>query len=256
MGSLRIMVVSIVIAILNSHEVVRRQIEHFKKMDLPDEVEFIFVDDGSEPPFAYTVENTGLMNLKIFATNDKRPWTQGLARNLGASKAKGEYLFFTDIDHIITKEAIDDVLKFDGDKMVFPRYFGILDENGNIVSDSKSMLDFGLHPARIRTRRGVMCAGIHGNTYAIRKSVFEMMGGYDSRYCQSMFHVGGRFQSEESKFNSKYRQLNAKGEVKDDVMGLKIYCYPVSKFRADGDNNPFGLFHGLSLEQVPQPMME
>lgn len=245
------MVVSIVIAILNSHEIVRRQIKHFSKMDLSDEVEFIFVDDGSEPPL-----NGEMKNLTFYHTNDKRPWTQGLARNMGVEKAKGEYLFFTDIDHIITREAIDDVLKFDGDKMVFPRYFGILDEDGNIVCDEKSMLEFGLHPARVRTRRGFMCAGLHGNTYVIRKSIFEMMGGYDPRYCQSMFHVGGRFQSEESKFNSKYRQLNAKGEVKDTVIGPKIYCYPVSKFRTDKDNNPFGLFHTLSLEQVPQPMMK
>jgi len=242
--------VSIVIAILNSHEIVKRQVEHFKKMDLSDEVEFIFVDDGSEPPL-----NGEMRNLSFHYTNDKRPWTQGLARNMGAKEAKGEYLFFTDIDHIITKEAIGDVLRFDGDKMVFPRYFGILDEEGNIVNDKESMLEFGLHPRRIRTRRGIMCAGIHGNTYAIRKEVFERIGGYASRYCSQMFHMGGRFQSEESKFNSQYRQLTAKGEVKDSAIGSRIYCYPVSKFRTDGDNNPFGLFHGLSLEQVPQPMM-
>ena len=80
------MKISIVIAILDSHEVVRRQIAHFKKMDLPDSVEFIFVDDGSEPPL------TGEMrNLTFYYTHDKRPWTQGLARNLGATNAKGEY---------------------------------------------------------------------------------------------------------------------------------------------------------------------
>ena len=41
---------SIIIPVLNSHEIVRRQIEHFKKMDLPDDVELIIVDDGSDPP--------------------------------------------------------------------------------------------------------------------------------------------------------------------------------------------------------------
>jgi len=248
--------ISVVIAVLNSHEVVRRQIEHFKMMNLSDEVEFIFVDDGSEPPLNNGMVKAEIKNLSFYFTNDKRPWTQGLARNMGASKATGEYLFFTDIDHVITKEVIDDVLRFDGDKMIFPRYFGILDEKGNIISDKKSMLDFGLNPARVKTHRGIMCAGFHGNTYAIKKSIFEMMGGYDPHYCQSMFHVGGRFQSEESKFNSRYRNLIVSGEVKDQVIGSRIYCYPVSKFRTDRNNNPFGLFHSLSLEQVPQPMME
>jgi len=41
---------SIIIPVLNSHEIVRRQIKHFKKMDLPDDVELIIVDDGSDPP--------------------------------------------------------------------------------------------------------------------------------------------------------------------------------------------------------------
>lgn len=245
------MKISIIIAILNSHEIVRRQIEHFKKMNLSKEVEFVFIDDGSEPPLSFT--DSGLMGLTIYHTNDKRPWTQGLARNLGAEKAKGEYLFFTDIDHIITKEAIEDALKFNGDKMVFPRYFGILDEVGNIVCDKDSLLEFGLHPARVRTHRGIMCAGMHGNTYAIRRPIFEKIGGYLPRYCTQGFHMGGRFQSEESKFNSQYRQLVARGEAESQAIGSKIYCYPVSKFRKDGDNNPFGLFHSLSLEQVPQP---
>jgi len=246
--------VSIVIAILNSHEVVRRQIEHFKKMNLLDDVEFIFVDDGSEPPLCFS--DSGLRNLSFYYTFDKRPWTQGLARNLGASKSNGEYLFFTDIDHIITKEAIGDALKFDGDKMVFPRYFGILNENGDIVNDVDSMLKFGLNPIRVKTHRGLLNAGMHGNTYVIRKTLFEAMGKYDPRLCQSMFHVGGRFMSEERRFNNKYDGLIGRGKAKDSVIGSGIYHFPVSKFRTDGDNNPFGLFHDLSLEQVPQPMMK
>jgi len=41
---------SIIIPVLNSHEIVRRQIAHFEKMDLPDDIELIIVDDGSDPP--------------------------------------------------------------------------------------------------------------------------------------------------------------------------------------------------------------
>ena len=209
------------------------------------------MDDGSESPL-----KGEMRNLTWYYTNDKRPWTQGLARNLGASKARGEFLFLTDIDHIITREALDDVLNFTEDKMIFYRYYGILNEDGDIVSDEKSMLEFGLHPARVYTRRGYLCAGIHSNTYAIRKSVFDMIGGYDHRLCEQMFHMGGKFNSEEAKFNHKYNALNVRGLAKDTAVSTsKIYHFPVSKFRTDGDNNPFGLFHSLSLEQVPQPMM-
>jgi len=243
--------VSIIIAVLNSHKVVIRQIRHFKKMQLPDSVEIIFVDDGSDPPLNY--ENCGLRNFYIYYTNDKRPWTQGLARNLGASKAKGEFLFFTDIDHIITKEAIMDVLAFEGDKMTFIRYFGILDHRGNIICDKQSMLNFGLNPIRITGRRG-MCGGVHGNTYAIRKSIFDLIGGYDRRFCEQGFHMGGAFMSEERKFNIKWSNIVKRGWApRGEKLGSPIYHYPISKFRTDGSPNPFGLFHELSLEQVPQP---
>lgn len=247
------MKISVIIAILNSHEVVRRQIEHFCKMDLSNEVEFIFVDDGSNPPLDFP--DCRLRNFRISYTNDKRPWTQGLARNIGASNARGEYLLFTDIDHIITKEAINDSLAFIGDKLIFPRHYGILDKNGEIICDEKSMLEFGLHPERVKTHRGYLCAGIHGNTYLIRKKIFDMIGGYDHRYCESGFHVGGKYASEESKFNHKYDNEVSKGNAKWQEVGSKIYFYPVGKFRTDNDTNPFGLFHGLSLEQIPQPML-
>jgi hypothetical protein len=194
-----------------------------------------------------------LKNFYIYYTNDKRPWTQGLARNLGASKAKGEFLFFTDIDHIITKEAIMDVLAFEGDKMTFVRRFGILSRHGDIISDVQSMLDFGLNPIRTRGHRGAT-GGVHGNTYAIRKTIFDIIGGYDVRFCEQGFHMGGRFMSEERKFNIKWVSIVRRGLApKGEKMGSEIYHYPVSKFRTDGDPNPFGLFHGLSLEQTPQP---
>jgi glycosyltransferase involved in cell wall biosynthesis len=239
------MKLSVVISILNSHEIVRRQIEHFKKMDLPDDIEFIFVDDGSDPPLKGQMKN-----LNFYYTMDKRPWTQGLARNLGASQSRGEYLLFTDIDHIITRGALMASLDFTGDKMVFPRYWGLLNENGDIINDKESLLKFGLDPARLRGQKGrSLCAGIHGNTYAIRREIFNKIGGYDPRLCQSMFHMGGRYMSEERKFNIQFDKLIRLGAAKDTVIGPNIYTFPVSKFRADRDNNPQGLFHGLSLEQ-------
>src|SRR4030043_228401 len=97
------MKLSIVIAVLNSHEIVRRQILHYEKMDMPDGVEILFIDDGSDPPI---VSDTKLKNFTIYATNDFRPWTVELARNFGIKKAKGEYILITDMDYIIPRECI------------------------------------------------------------------------------------------------------------------------------------------------------
>ena len=242
------MQVSIVIAVLNSHKIVVRQLRHFKMMNLPEDVEFILVDDGSNPPLA--CETCGLRNLHIYYTNEKRPWTQGLARNLGASKATGEYLFFTDIDHIISREAIDAVLNFNGDRMTFPRYFGIFDRKGNLHTDKNSVLAFGLDPGYYKRHK--LNAGVHGNTQAIRRTLFNDLGGYDPKYCQSLFHVGGRFMSEERNFNIKWSRYVKKHKGVKEAVGPKIYHYPVSKFHVNKNNNPHGMFHSLSLEQKPQ----
>ncbi len=134
---------------------------------------------------------------------------------------------------------------------MFLRYYGMLDRNGNIISDAKSMLEFGLDPSRVRTQRGFMCAGMHGNTHAIKRSIFYRMGGYDPRVCQFMFHTG----ADDRRFNNRYNDLTAI-DVRSPATGSKIYFYPVGRFRTDGSTNPFGLFHGLSLEQVPQPMLK
>lgn len=244
--------VSVVMNVLNSHEVVRRQIEYYKKMGLPNNIEVIFVDDGSNPPLSFP--DCGLRNLSIYYTNDKRPWTQGLARNLGAEKAQGEYIMFTDIDHFYSKDSIEAVSCFTGDKMVFLRYYAILDENGDVVDDINKMIEFGLDPNRIKGRRGVT-AGFHGNSYAIRKNVFWMLGGYKERWCNGMMHQGKR-KGEDSFFNWKYTKAVHANIFKPAEVGPKMYMFPIGKFRTDGDNNPFGLFHSLSHEPVPQPMME
>ena len=64
-----------------------RQIKHFKKMDLPDDVEIIIVDDGSDPPLECGD------GVKIIETKDTRPWTQPKARNIGAAKARGDFFY-------------------------------------------------------------------------------------------------------------------------------------------------------------------
>jgi glycosyltransferase involved in cell wall biosynthesis len=242
------MKISVVIAILNSHEIVRRQILHFSSMNLSDEVEFIFVDDGSTPPL------TGSMrNLKFLYTNDKRPWTQGLARNLGAKSALGDFIIFTDIDHIITREAIDSVLSFTGDKLVFLRLYGLIKEDGTLTQDVSELIEFGLDPARLRGRN--RNGGFHGNTYAIRRTVFETMGGYNPSLCQYMFHAGGKkVQSEDRNFNLRYDRRSTRGLIKPTDVGPPILFFPTGRFNIYG-NNPHGLFHQLSLEQTPQPML-
>lgn len=227
------MKVSIIIPILNSRRVVQRQMKHFRKMWLEDDVEIIFMDDGSDPPLDFP--NIRIKNFTMFHTNDFRPWTNELARNKGAELAKGEFLLMTDIDHILTKEAIEAVRNFDGDKMVFPRYFGVLNNKGDIETDN---------PARYGWKMRGRSAGLHSNTFAIRKKIYFELGGYVERWCITGKHISAA----ERRFNNHWYKSCEAGTYKEQVIGPIIYFYPAGRYHVTGDNNPYELFHNLPYE--------
>jgi glycosyltransferase involved in cell wall biosynthesis len=245
------MKLSIVIAFYNSHEVVKRQVKHFAKMLLPDDIEFVFVDDGSNPP--HNLKDYSLKNLHLVHTNDKRPWTQGLARNIGSRKAKGEYLLMTDIDHVLSYEAIMDSYNFQGDKMIFPRHFGVLLEDGTLSQEKKVLKKYGMDMSRLKTKRGLY-ASVHGNTFTMKHSTFDALGRYSPRHCLFGHHAADR-QGEDSVLNRRWNHFAAKNGITLAV-GSKIFMFPIARYHVKGDKNPLGLFHNLSQELVPQPLKD
>lgn len=234
---------SIIINIYNSHEIVRRQSLYFSSMNLPDDIEFIFVDDGSDPK----LEGYNLKNLKIHYTNDKRAWTQGLARNAGAKIANGEYIFMTDIDHILSKESILDAYNFIGDKKIYPRFLAILDENGCLSQDLDILEEWG---ADTKTRRKLY-ASYHGNTFTMKKSTFDLLGGYPEKACLNGYHAVSK-QGEDSYLNKKWNHYARDNNINIEI-GPPIYIFPIGRFNKNNDLNPKGLFHKLSYEPVLQP---
>lgn len=221
------MKLSIIISVYQSYEIVRRQLLYFNKMNLKD-VEIIIIDDGSNPP----IEGAK------YQTNNKLAWTQGLGRNLGASKAKGEYLFMTDIDHIISKESIEDALKFNGNKMIFRRQIGVLLEDGTLSQDEEILKDYGWKGDKLD-------ASVHGNTFVIKKEIFDQLGGYDPKTCEVGYHPKSR-KGDDCYFNSKWNKT-FRGE--SPVVGRDIYMFPIGRFHKDSDLNPKGLFHNLSQKE-------
>ena len=240
----------IIVAFYQSYGVVARQVKYFNKMNLPDDIEFIFVDDGSNPP--HNIQDYDLKNLRIYHTNEKRPWTQGLARNAGAKLAEGEYLLMTDIDHILSKEAIMAAYNFTGDKMIFSRYFGVLLEDGTFSQDLAVLEEYGADMNRVR-RTGLYAAH-HDNSFAIKKSTFEMLGGYEAKRCLYGHYAGDR-RGEDCYFNGAWRHYAAKNGIQL-VTGPGIYVFPIGKYHVKEEKNPKGLFHNLSYESVQQPMKE
>ena len=217
---------SIIIPVLNSHEIVRRQIEHFKKMDLPDDVEVIIVDDGSDPP----LEGDG---VKIIKTNDTRPWTQPKARNIGAAEAKGDVLLFTDIDHIIDILAIEFGRRFSYDYGRFYRELGVLDEDGELTQHPGMLMSWGVPKEKAL---GDLHIGCHIMSQYIKADVFNEVGGFREKLGSHPTHDDGDMK----------RKLNRNGFVKcpDDIRPT-IYMIPNGRYSGDKDSNPYGYFHDL-----------
>ncbi len=228
------MQLSIIVSILNSHEIVRRNNLHYGKMDIPNDVEILFIDDGSEPP----IESPYV----VHRTNDKRPWTWALGRNQGARMAKGKYLLMTDLDYIITLSVIHDARDFRGDRMGFKREFGVLDENGNFTQDVPTLLEYGLLPARIPAK-GVKMPP-HPNNFVIRKDLFWEMGGYLEN------RIGRDYpQGEDRYFKKTWLRFVKAGKAVGADYRPTLYMFPNGQFCGDADFNPFELFHNLSRKQ-------
>lgn len=227
--------VSIVIPVLNSHDVLHRQCLHFEKMGLDSDTEIIIVDDGSDPPLEYS----GPLQLTMLHTNDTRPWTWALARNRGAKEAKGDWLILYDLDHIIRKDLIDMVKAYDGHIVQFKREFGVLLPDGTFTQDTPILMDYGWPISRLQSKGLTMPA--HPNMFAMKRDVFWEIGGYREDRVHKPYPQG-----EDRLFKkSRYRWVQAgKGKVHPDRP--IIYMFPNGKLIGDVDCDPKGLFHKLS----------
>jgi len=168
------------------------------------------------------------LKISIIKTNNFNPWTQHYAREIAVKKAAGDKLVCLDIDHIVTKELLEFVLNSDYDVMKFQRRFGILDEEGNLRTDKKTMIKYGVLEDRIN-RRGCRIPP-PGNVFAISKKL--------------LLSVEGRI----GKFWHILKKMARKGKInfcKTNERPL-VYMFPVGRYCGDVDADPLNLFHTLS----------
>lgn len=228
---------SIIYNVLESYEIVRRQILHMSRI-VPKDWEVIIVDDGSDPPII--IKMAAPFDLKVLYTLDGRFWTQGAARNLGASRARGEYLFMSDIDHMLSEEAVWAITEFTGTKMVFKRTKAILNGEGKICQDKETLREYGCPEPYLKGEQG---AG--WNIFAMRRDLFFEIGGY--------LEVSG-YGIEDVDFSKRTGQTMTKLGLARHTVGPAIYLYPNPRRDAKG------VFHSLrrrwtryKVSQGPRP---
>jgi len=228
------MKLSIIIPVLNSHEVVRRQMMHYGQMPLPPDVEVILVDDGSEPPIPWST----YQQINILRTNDTRPWTQPKARNVGARAALGEFLLFTDIDHIVPEESVDWCRTCQYDFSKFRRYLGVLDERGRITQDRETLKQYGLD-----MKRGLRVS-CHTLSMVIRQEVFAQTGGYREKFGKHPTHDDGHMKKMLGRRVRRGEITRCPDGHGEDYRPV-IYVFPNGRFGGNENYNPMGLFHTL-----------
>lgn len=142
------------------------------------QIEIVIVDDGSPEPALDVERPDGLPRLSIYRVTEDRPWHQHAARNLGAKVAEAPWLLLTDMDHVLTAQAADALLK----------RLGRLD----------SSTAYFLHRIEADTQRPTLGKGgvpkPHPNSFVMSRDLYWRVGGYDEDYC-GVYGTDGLFKA-------------------------------------------------------------
>ncbi|MCP4493208.1 MAG: glycosyltransferase family 2 protein [Gammaproteobacteria bacterium] len=236
------MKISIVTAVLDSPEVVRRHVLHYKSMPLPADVEWIVVDDKSDPPLSQ--DDYDFPQMKILQHRRKGIWTQPAARNFGVKHATGDVLICTDIDHIITIDLINFARDTVYDFVKLQREVAILDEQGQFAQTAMAVKVYGFEKSRFD--KGGFHITPHTNSFIINRELYVSLGGVSERRVK----LGKHPNREEVPLRKRLFHLKNNGEItildeKSDTPRPMIYMIPNGRYCGHKDYNPFGLFHDL-----------
>jgi glycosyltransferase involved in cell wall biosynthesis len=97
--------VSVIIPFYNAEKFINGCIECLKNQTLS-EIEIIFVNDGSTDNGTLLIDEAAKISKNIFLFNKKNSG-QGESRNLGLERARGEFVYFLDVDDFIAFDALE-----------------------------------------------------------------------------------------------------------------------------------------------------
>lgn len=166
--------VSVIVPVYNGGATFRRCLFSIKAT-VPSPAEIIVVGDGDTDGSSQLAEELGVMILRF-----PSPGGPGRARNLGASRATGEVLFFIDADVTVAPNVIDQVVTTFQGEPDLAALIGSYDDDpaeSNFLSQYRNLLHHYVHQMGCEE-----ASTFWGACGAIRRDMFLAIGGFDERY--------------------------------------------------------------------------
>lgn len=168
--------VSVIIPIYNEEKVIEKCLDSLRRQSYRD-LEIILVDDGSTDKTQEIVSSNKyqVSGIKLLKQNHKGP---GPARNLGASKAKGEILVFVDSDMIFEKDFVSDLTA----PIIKGQTIGTFSKNEMVANQNNPWsicwnINRNVPKDRMLPKDHPQTAAVYR---AILKSEFDKVGGFDA----------------------------------------------------------------------------
>jgi len=96
--------ISVIVPIYNSQPFILSVLKNLKSQNINHPFEVILIDDGSTDKSLEVINNFNLPNLKVLKLNSN--YGPSKARNFGIQNAKGEYIYFMDVDDSIENDTL------------------------------------------------------------------------------------------------------------------------------------------------------
>jgi hypothetical protein len=174
-----------------SPELLNHHLKEWKKINnkYGDKVKYVIIDDCSDTPLYFKFKN-----LTIYRILNNIQWNQGGARNLGFFVAPTQWVFCSDIDHVLLFESFDKLYAMQKQKREYYKVARIINEDLNTELTK-----------------------ITGGGYLINKDDFFDIGGYDEDF-------SGHYGYEDLNF---HHRAETNGIIAKLLPDIYTVCYPV-----------------------------
>jgi hypothetical protein len=188
-------------------------------VELRQNLHVIVVDDGSpKSPALPHVRDSGIASFRLFRVGVDVRWNWIFCRNLGVSKATTDWVFLTDMDHVMPRKTLGFMQTAELDARKAYRMSRV---------DAPNLTPYKPHP----------------NTWFLTRELFDKIGGYDERF-SGFYGTDGEFR-------------NRVQRTADEIVILKSYMirYP-REVVADASTTRYGRKEPQDRENVARIVKE